>query len=438
MFFFFTFVLIKESNMKLNIKNIGIIDKADINLNGLTVIAGVNDSGKSTIGKTIYLGIKALANAKLKVGRDKSSRILGIIKSMYSYLGDSRFEIDLLSDTPESMRDKITNTISDVSSLEQYFNQIIEAMDKAKFSPRILGAVTEKMVELLELKKYKGIYSDLKTEVDELIRSEFVGSFSKEGVDNSAILLTDDDNKSFSIKIKENKVEDIIAPPDDNTFFEDVTYIESPLYLHMLQSILTQSMSNTCLPHHIVDMATKLYSVGANGNKYSNSAQILEKISNIISGEFTFDSQSNTLNFRRNEIEIPVINVSSGMKSFGVIQMLLQGRIINYDRMLIWDEPENHVHPEWQLNFAEVLVQLAKSGITILITTHSPYFLQAVRYYSAKYDNEKYVEYYLAKKDVANKQNILDNVNNNISEVFYLLSAPLDNIMNVDAVRGKY
>lgn len=422
--------------MELSIRNIGIIDKADIKLNGLTVIAGVNDSGKSTIGKTIYLGIKALANAKLKIGRDKSSRILEIIKSMYSYLGDSRFEIDLLSDTPESMRDKITDTISDVSSLEQYFNQIIEALDKAEISPRILGGVSEKMVELLELKKYKGIYSNLKKEVDELIRSEFAGRFSKEGVGESSILFTDEGNKQFYIQMKENKVENIVEPPDENTFFEDVTYIESPLYLHLLQTILAQSMSN--LPHHIVDMATKLYSVGFNGTQYSNNALILKNISNIIEGEFSFDSQSHTLNFKRNEIEIPVFNVSSGMKSFGVIQMLLQGRIINYNRMLIWDEPENHVHPEWQLFFAEVLVQLAKSGIAMVITTHSPYFLQSIRYFSAKYDNEKYVDYYLAQKDETNKRNTLANVNNNISEVFYLLSAPLDNIMNVDAVRDKH
>jgi predicted ATPase len=36
--------------MKLTIKNIGVIKEADIELSGLTVIAGENDSGKSTVG----------------------------------------------------------------------------------------------------------------------------------------------------------------------------------------------------------------------------------------------------------------------------------------------------------------------------------------------------------------------------------------------------
>ncbi|MDQ7066857.1 MAG: hypothetical protein Q9M40_02000 [Sulfurimonas sp.] len=38
--------------MNLKLKNIGIVVEADIKLNGLTVIAGKNDSGKSTVGKS--------------------------------------------------------------------------------------------------------------------------------------------------------------------------------------------------------------------------------------------------------------------------------------------------------------------------------------------------------------------------------------------------
>lgn len=40
--------------MKLSLNNIGMIKKADIKLNGITVIAGKNGTGKSTIGKTLF------------------------------------------------------------------------------------------------------------------------------------------------------------------------------------------------------------------------------------------------------------------------------------------------------------------------------------------------------------------------------------------------
>jgi predicted ATPase len=41
--------------MKLVLENIGLLKKAEINLNHLTVIAGENDNGKSTVGKVIFV-----------------------------------------------------------------------------------------------------------------------------------------------------------------------------------------------------------------------------------------------------------------------------------------------------------------------------------------------------------------------------------------------
>ena len=39
--------------MKLSIENFAKIKRADIELNGITIIAGENDSGKSTVGKVL-------------------------------------------------------------------------------------------------------------------------------------------------------------------------------------------------------------------------------------------------------------------------------------------------------------------------------------------------------------------------------------------------
>jgi len=47
--------------MRLKIKNIGMIEEADIKLDGLTVIAGENDTGKSTVSKVLYSIIKSFS-----------------------------------------------------------------------------------------------------------------------------------------------------------------------------------------------------------------------------------------------------------------------------------------------------------------------------------------------------------------------------------------
>ena len=46
--------------MKLRLKNIGIVKEADITFDGLTVIGGENDSGKSTVSKVLYGLIKTI------------------------------------------------------------------------------------------------------------------------------------------------------------------------------------------------------------------------------------------------------------------------------------------------------------------------------------------------------------------------------------------
>ena len=40
--------------MELKLKNIGMINEANVKIDGLTVIAGENDTGKSTVGKALF------------------------------------------------------------------------------------------------------------------------------------------------------------------------------------------------------------------------------------------------------------------------------------------------------------------------------------------------------------------------------------------------
>ena len=69
--------------MKFIFENIGIIEKAVINIDGLTIIAGENDSGKSTVGKAIFSIIKAVNRYKEDFKDDKDEKIARIVDSIY-------------------------------------------------------------------------------------------------------------------------------------------------------------------------------------------------------------------------------------------------------------------------------------------------------------------------------------------------------------------
>lgn len=49
----------EKDEIVLTLENIGMLKEAKLNINGLSVIAGANDSGKSTVGKALMALIKA-------------------------------------------------------------------------------------------------------------------------------------------------------------------------------------------------------------------------------------------------------------------------------------------------------------------------------------------------------------------------------------------
>ena len=65
--------------MQIKISNIGKIKEADVTINGITVIAGENNTGKSTVGKALYamfnsfFDVKQRLTIKSQGGKDKKS-----------------------------------------------------------------------------------------------------------------------------------------------------------------------------------------------------------------------------------------------------------------------------------------------------------------------------------------------------------------------------
>ena len=61
--------------MKLNIKNFAKIKEADIVIDGITVIAGENNTGKSTVGKILFSLFNALSDIDKKVREERLKEI---------------------------------------------------------------------------------------------------------------------------------------------------------------------------------------------------------------------------------------------------------------------------------------------------------------------------------------------------------------------------
>lgn len=280
-----------------------------------------------------------------------------------------------------------------------------------------------------------------------IIGAEFLNSICTYNTEMSEICFSEGQGKDITIQIKENKVTEFKCKTE--TFVKDATLVESPLYIHLIDILASaqtlgehhyfnvagigKDVLRPLINYHIKDMAQKLdaFRFSLPDNVYSPFIQKAQTLTdNITGGHFYFDNAKQNMYWKKGEQNYAPVNVASGIKAFGVLQMLLETQALDESKILIWDEPENHLHPEWQIKFASVLVELAKAGIPILISSHSPYFIQAVRYFADKLSMNDFVNYYLAE-ETEDELCVLEDVTDDLNRIFMKLAQPMNEIVNL-------
>ena len=163
-------------------------------------------------------------------------------------------------------------------------------------------------------------------------------------------------------------------------------------------------------------------------NKFS---KIYEKINSVCNGNIV-KSRNEGFGYKNVNTEkvLDIRNLSTGLKAFVILKTLLVNGAIEYNGTIILDEPEIHLHPEWQLIFAELIVLIQKEfGMHILVNTHSPYFLNAIEVYSVKHGIDEKCKYYLAT--INNEYSGLEDATTNIEKIYSKLARPLQELENV-------
>jgi AAA domain, putative AbiEii toxin, Type IV TA system len=103
---------------------------------------------------------------------------------------------------------------------------------------------------------------------------------------------------------------------------------------------------------------------------------ILTKLERIVSGRYEMNESTMSFAPTGGGPAFPLTSTASLVKSFaGLAAFLQQAR--KGDVLLI-DEPEMNAHPRAQAQSAELLALLASRGVTVIVTTHSPYFVEHV------------------------------------------------------------
>lgn len=388
--------------MKLSIKNIGKISDAKIMFDGITVIGGDNSTGKTTIGKTLFAMYKSFDDIDNRIEKELKKHIENIIKNCFPNI-----KIDFKAKSDSTI---IWNPIVDTNKIlhmckpdddfvREYIRKCIgHSTINYEISEEQVKKCSEMITEAVCSDKYK--YIEFNTqEIFYDIFDNQVMNVNMKSSDISEVELTDDKYKIY-IRINEGGL---------SLFFEggiwnnrNVVFIDNPFVLDMMDG--RKSGNNAMESDLLMKLKKTEKRKGSNFIERSINNDKLKNVAEIISkatgGDIVIQNGKHVLRDSRLSKSINLKNLSAGLKSFSILQMLLQDGRIKEGDILILDEPEIHLHPQWQMLYAEAIVLLQRDfGINVLITSHSAAFIRAIESYCGIYDRMDILNIYATRKD---------------------------------------
>lgn len=430
--------------MKIRLENIGIVKDSTIALDGLTVVTGKNNSGKTTVGKTLYALLDAVCNLQQKAKSDRQYYIRKQLKAvesamdafrfMYIYIRRTERKVDFLGNYPvlktflgedylrefsESDIEKFAHDLAaelaifdvealekSVDSLELLRYQFIKASGNGTSIASMFDAQRNNALMMLEqlfadLDKDIGLIDYARESINQTLRIEFANQVQpvRASVPHSKIELSSVDATFFNITLVDNNIVNDGTPVFFSSPYRKVYLVDDPFVLddisnwRMYRGVERPETETILNTSRIYSHNYKLRSALRRGNRLSVFEQtvldgslkfVKTKIDQIIPGTFEFSSDGEY--YVQNGMKLKISNLATGSKMFSIVKMLLEKGELDSSTMLILDEPEAHLHPQWQNSFAEIIVLLVKElGVNILLTTHSSNFMLALDANMRKY-----------------------------------------------------
>lgn len=428
--------------MNITIENIALIKKAEIDLNGITVVAGLNKTGKTTIGKSLYAMISAYRNLPLRVLNSRKSdlrgNVIGILKTNRALFENAPFWIsDVAGDLVEPIRAKDLVEWS----ADKGHKGVMEYIKKWVHSKR-------EYEEYIPKEEIDGLFKEI-CDVLERPREEYekflIESFVRNVFDKQISCFYNDKHGKIAFSFSDNKLETEFAGNELSYYSPNIVsetraiYIESINLLDLFQAdnkgkriSRGRSMAFSRPALDCIGLLNKTADVSEESyEEYIESKKVREVIGYIIGkvthGSLKNDSSGVSFVEEKGRRPVELSNLSAGLKVFVVIQTLLENGSLKKGDVLLIDEPEINLHPEWQIVLAEVLVLLRKElGIIIYINSHSPYFIRAIEVKLAQNDMALDGKFYLTVLD--DDLYRVEDVSQETERIYELLYKPLEEL----------
>jgi len=451
------------NDLRLEISDFRAIGHADIILDGITVIAGENGSGKSTISKLLYHTIKVVNEYDNIIDEQLMNKLRRISSNFKDVLRDYSYVIESSETKYEELNQQFSDAIrlvsSDFDDSKLYFinlsveaialiSEIVEKLQDSDMRVKFMTSsiyrnrdiknhienINKKLKSILSLNQQNEI-SDSALDITFNILIEYIQGLYSECNDKKYNRYIDElfrklkrqfDTDSENIRYNIYTSDVSVLNRDFNKLstisdIKNVIYIDTPMAIGLLENGKNE---------HWYDLNKLLMNESFSNNDTFSSQ--------IIHGSAKFERTDlfrNKFVFKRDDgKEFNLLEVATGVKSFSILQMLLNNGSLNENTLLILDEPEAHLHPQWIVEYGRFLVYLNQViGVKLLVASHSPDMVSALKYITEKEGNLEKLNFYLAEQRSGEYKYDYKHLGVEIEEIFSSYNKSFDKLNDYTA-----
>lgn len=404
---------------KYKLGNYHAIKEAEIEIDGITVLAGVNGSGKSTLSRWLYYLVNGaemydrllFQDFKRRLSHSIQQKIM-VYRDMRRTLGDNTLRaITNASVMSTSDIDKVDydDDKSSILVLDAYIHQLNLFCDKLRqyLSDQSDLARRNRILNFLGIEE-RGIrengqlvedFYDLELQRANQLTEKMFQDKESRPIDKFFSLVAryydETDTPPANLQLEEDGAGLFIGNTLGNLYnLQRAIYVDSPMAL----TVETANNHFWQELHNIVLQDNKELSL--------EEKKLVRRIQNLLDGnvevkeaETPFDNKELRYVSSDNVVNIGIEKTATGFKTFTYLMRFLQSGILKENTLLLIDEPEAHLHPKWIFDYAQLLVLLNKHlDLKVMVASHNPDMVAALKAVAEKEGMLGKVHFYLSEQ----------------------------------------